>query len=483
MHGIPSIDVRRYDFRDRSQPMALASKTRTCTIACLIRIFDPMSVQERFIRYLDEQALCKPGERILLAISGGRDSVLMTHLFAHAGYTIGIAHCNFKLRGADADADEALVNGLAQQLEVPFYTTSFDTEAYAGRHSVSIQMAARDLRYEWLETIRASQGYDYIAVAQHQNDHVETLLLNLVRGTGLSGLRGIQPKRGRIIRPLLFLTVEEVTAEVERQALEYRDDASNFSTKYARNKIRLDVIPHLKELNPALERTMAASMVHFADAHAVLLRYVAGLRNGLFVAKGVDQWHIATAELMALDPQLFLLYELFRPYGFTEAVLSDLAETLPGIPGKQFFSPSHVLYIDRQIVVLKRSEIRVEEVATILDAGESVCWGGRCFESGWSTDTTIRVETDIAQFDADRIVFPLQIRSWRTADAFHPLGMKGSKKLSDFFVSLKIPVYHKHRIPVVLNGNGDIIWVAPYRMDNRYKITGKTKKVFTLARI
>ncbi|HWK98565.1 MAG TPA: tRNA lysidine(34) synthetase TilS, partial [Parapedobacter sp.] len=155
----------------------------------------PMTVQERFTRFLDEQALCRPGQRALLAVSGGKDSVLMAHLFASAGYAIGIAHCNFQLRGAEADADEALVNGLARQLEVPFYTTTFDTERHAQAHGISIQMAARDLRYEWLETIRASQGYNYIAVAQHRNDHLETLLLNLVRGTGLGGLRGIQPKR------------------------------------------------------------------------------------------------------------------------------------------------------------------------------------------------------------------------------------------------------------------------------------------------
>ena len=445
-----------------------------------------MSVQERFTRYLAEEALCHSDGRILLAVSGGKDSVLMANLFATSGYTVGIAHCNFRLRGAEADADEALVDRLAQQLDVPFYTTVFDTEAHARTHGISIQMAARDLRYEWLETIRASQGYDYIAIAQHQNDHIETLLLNLVRGTGLSGLRGIQPKRGLVIRPLLFLTAAEVAAEVTRQGLDYRDDASNFSTKYARNKIRLEVIPKLKELNLALERTMAANMAHFSDAHTVLQRYVAELRDRLFVQKrvdGMEEWHIPIHELATLDPQPFLLYELFKPYGFAESVLADLAAALPGISGKQFFSPSHVLYLDRQTVIMRRGEAFTDEVATIHGSGESACWGGCRFESGWSADTTIRLDAHIAQFDADLIVFPLAIRSWHTADAFHPLGMKGHKKLSDFFVSLKIPVYRKHRVPVVVNGNGDIIWVAPYRMDNRYKITAETKKVFTLARL
>lgn len=445
-----------------------------------------MSVQERFAQYLEEEIHCQPGDRILLAVSGGKDSVLMAHLFAQSAYSIGVAHCNFNLRGAESDADELLVNRLARQLDVPFYTTTFDTEAYAEAHGVSIQMAARDLRYEWLETIRASQSYDHIAVGQHQNDHLETLLLHLVRGTGLRGLRGIQSRRGHIIRPLLFLTAGEVASEVAKQGLEYRDDASNFSTKYVRNKIRLEVIPKLKELNPSLERTMAANMAHFTDAYVVLQRYLAALRDRLLVQKqvsGDEEWHIPIAELAALDPQRFLLYELFRPYGFSEAVLDDLAAALPGISGKQFFSPSHVLYLDRRVVIMRRNEVLTNDVATIHRAGEAVYWGGRRFESGWTADTVIRTDPNVAQFDADRLVFPLQIRSWHTADAFHPLGMNGRKKLSDFFVSLKVPLYRKHQVPVVVNGNGDIIWVACYRIDNRYKITAETKKVFTLARL
>ncbi len=176
-----------------------------------------MSIQERFVQYLQEQSLCQPHERVLLAVSGGKDSVLMAHLFAKANYHIGIAHCNFCLRGADADADEALVYQLAKTLDTPFYTRAFDTQAYARQYGISIQMAARKLRYEWFETVRYTQGYDCIAVAQHQGDNVETLLLNLVRGTGLAGLRGIQPKRGHIIRPLLFLTAEEVQAYVHKK--------------------------------------------------------------------------------------------------------------------------------------------------------------------------------------------------------------------------------------------------------------------------
>ncbi|WP_257669079.1 tRNA lysidine(34) synthetase TilS [Parapedobacter tibetensis] len=440
-----------------------------------------MNVQERFIQYLQEQALCQPHERILLAVSGGKDSVLMAHLFARAGYAIGIAHCNFRLRGEAADADEALVYLLAKTLRVPFYATAFETEAHAQQTGVSIQMAARKLRYEWFEAIRVTQGYDYIAVAQHQNDNMETLLLNLVRGTGLAGLRGIQPKRNRIIRPLLFLSSEEVQAYVHAEGLEYRDDASNYSTKYARNKIRLEVVPKLKELNPVLEYTFAENMVRFTDAYTVLQAYVEELRNGLFTEFSDKEWHISVAKLMDLQPRRFLLYELFKPFGFTEPVLSDLEGAIRNVPGKQFRSPSHVLYLNRGELVLKPMETEEDMVATIERPGNGAQWDEYRFESSLSTDRAVMGESHIAQFDADKITFPIQIRAWQEADVFYPLGMSGKKKLSDLFVSLKIPVYQKRSVPVVVNGNGDIIWVAPHRMDDRYKITGKTKKVFTLA--
>lgn len=452
----------------------------------ITRTFGPMSVAERFVEYLHKQALCQPQQRVLLAVSGGKDSVMMTRLFVESGYSVGIAHCNFGLRGVESDADEALVYQLAKTLDVPFYVTRFDTTGYARGAGISIQMAARELRYAWFETIRASQGYDYIAVAQHRNDHVETLMLNLVRGTGLAGLRGIQPKRGHVIRPMLFLSAAEIEKYVEQHGLAYRDDASNFSTKYARNKIRMEVIPRLKELNPDLEATLAKNMTHFNDAYVVLQRYIEYLRTQLFHKHNAEEWRISIADLTDLYPQEFLLYELFKPFGFSEAVLTDLARSLPGTPGKRFASPSHVLYIDREEVVISPSVPATDNVvydtAAVLEkVGDCVQWGGYRFEAQLSTYTAVAMNPHIAQFDARKIVFPLQIRSWKKADMFQPLGMSGRKKLSDLYVSLKIPAYRKHTVPVVVNGNGDILWVVPYRMDDRYKITSKTKKVLTLA--
>jgi len=441
-----------------------------------------MSISERFLRFIDEQNLCRRHERILLGVSGGKDSVLMVHLFAEAGFPIGIAHCNFRLRGADADADEAFVSALADRFEVPFYGISFDTQAHAREHGISIQMAARELRYDWFETIRASQGYDWIAVAHHRSDHVETLLLNLVRGTGLPGLRGMQPRRGRIIRPLLFLDAEEIMAYVREHGIAYRDDESNFSVKYARNKIRLEVIPRLKELNPDLEQTVAASMNRFADAHRVVQQYVGALRSRLIVPGGEGEWTLPLNKVMALDPRAFLLHELLRPFDFSEAVTADISRSLPGIPGAHFHSPTHRLYIDRGYLVLTRiRSAAVRGSVLITRPGEAVRWGDTVFETALTDDTTIADDRRVARLDAGQIVFPIEIRSWQEGDVFYPLGLGRRKKLSDFFVSIKMPLYRKPDVPVVVNGNGDILWVAPYRIDDRYKITGETKKVFTLA--
>lgn len=440
-----------------------------------------MKLQSRFEHYMQEHDLCAPEDKILLAVSGGMDSVLMAHLFVIQGYTVGLAHCNFGLRGEASDGDEEFVNQLAQEWDIPYFSTLFDTGSYAGERGISIQMAARELRYQWLENIRETQGYDYIAVAQHQNDNVETVLLNLVRGTGLAGLHGILPKRGRIIRPLLFLSRDEISEAVKYWRLPYREDESNNSTKYARNKIRLEIVPKLKALNPDLEQTFAENIRRFTESHELIQRYADDLRNRLFEPCLPYGYRIPIRSLQELHPQKLLVYELFKPYGFADRVMDDLILALNGISGKQFFSDSHVLLRDRNYLLLKPADGKeYDEVATIANPGDETKWSSYHFRSTVSDDTTLGKNQYIAKFDADKITFPLQIRSWQLADAFSPLGMKGKKKLSDFFISLKIPVYEKKNIPIVTQADGEIIWVAPYRIDERYKITDKTKKVITL---
>lgn len=439
-----------------------------------------MIILNRFTTFIKQHALFDPEERVLLAVSGGRDSVLMARLFNEAGFDFGIAHCNFNMRGEDSKKDEEFVSNLASELDVSFFTSSFDTTGYSHQHHISIQMAARDQRYLWLEEIRSDFGFHYIAVAHHQNDVVETMLLNLTRGTGIAGMHGILSKKNKIIRPLLFLKRDEINETVSRENFPYREDSSNESTKYARNKIRLEVIPLLKELNPSLEDTFEANRKRFAELEVLLNKSVRELREKLFKKLDTDTYEISLAELKKLEPLDTLLYELFRPYDFTESILKDLTSSWNGTPGKVFSSASHDLNLDRGKLILTPQKSNSPEDVRIYEESTLITWGNKKFtlSSVDINDFELRTEPGIAQIDQRLLKFPLVLRKWSQGDRFQPLGVKGQKKLSDFFIEQKIPLSCKKNIGVLENSNGDIIWIAGLRIDERYKITSNTKKVF-----
>ncbi|MGV3508361.1 MAG: tRNA lysidine(34) synthetase TilS [Sphingobacteriaceae bacterium] len=420
-------------------------------------------------------------DKVLLAVSGGKDSVLMAHLFNEAHFTFGIAHCNFKLREEDSDEDENFSQKLAEQFGVPFFTTTFDTDAYSKQHKISIQMAARELRYRWFEEVRRDNDYQFIAVAHHQNDTVETVLLNLVRGTGIAGLHGIAAKRDKLIRPLLFLKREEIDGIIINNQLAYREDISNSSTKYARNKIRLEVIPKLKDLNPFLENTFEENSRRFKELEDFLNIQTKQLRKTIFQFNPSGDIKINLESLKELQPRKLLLYELFRPYNFSEYVLDDLISAWDGQPGKKFESSTHTLLLDRNSLILSAIRESKKTETLIYKNDHRIIWEAFTFQSG-ELDAGIKMDfnSDIAFFDEALLQFPLKLRHWNKGDYFYPFGMRGKKKISDFFTSLKLPLTEKERIPILENGNGDILWVAGYRSDERYKITSNTKKVFIL---
>lgn len=433
---------------------------------------------DRFREFITANDLFRDEDPILLAVSGGRDSVLMAHFFHQCGFRFGIAHCNFMLRGPESMADERFCRELAGQFGVPHFETRFETREFAEGHHVSIQMAARELRFGWLERIREEHGYRFIATAHHQNDAIETVLLNLVRGTGIAGLHGILPKRDRIIRPLLFLTRGEVDRLAEEHRLRYRDDASNLSTKYARNKIRLEVIPRLRELNPSVEATFEANSRRFAELELLLQETVKAVSARLLKQEG-ELLYLPVREVQRLNPLHTLLFELLKPYGFTEAVTSDLVRSLPGRPGLTFESETHVLLVDREDLMISLKTAPAAPAVAVMAGDTAIRWQDSELQI---RTATVPAENDPAEnramVDGDLLIFPLTVRSWRTGDYFRPLGMRGRKKLSDFFVSRKVPLIRKGRIPILVNGNGDIIWVAGMRLDDRYKVTPNTKKVY-----
>ncbi|WP_421938342.1 tRNA lysidine(34) synthetase TilS [Pedobacter sp.] len=431
---------------------------------------------QQFQDFIREHALFSEEHRILLAVSGGKDSVLMLHLFKALGFDFGVAHCNFNLRGAEAQRDEHFVEMLASSLDLPFHVTHFETKKYAREHKISTQMAARDLRYSWFEEIRLNHGYDFIALAQHQNDAVETLLINLTRGTGISGLHGILPKRDKLIRPLLFLNRFEIEVLISENQLDFVEDSSNANSDYTRNKIRHSVVPALQEINPRLEKTFAENISRFAEIELFLSREVERLSEALLEHKkgGI---YLSLQRIGQLEPRQLLLFELLKPYGFTESVVAEILEHINAQSGKHFFSTSHEAIINRNELIIVAREDSIVQNQVIHPNTKQIEFLNGAISMSFSDAIRFDINAAKAYVDSDKLIFPLIVRTWQYGDRFIPLGMNGFKKISDFFIDEKLALHLKERIPVLVNGNGEIIWLAGMRQDNRYKLTGTTKKV------
>lgn len=319
---------------------------------------------KKFLDFVLKEQLFTEKERVLLAVSGGKDSVFMVRMFAQSGFSFGIAHCNFQLRGDESNQDAVFVKSLAEALGVPFFNVNFDTVSIAKARRISIQMAARDLRYQWLEEVRMTQAFDYVAVAHHQTDSTETVLLNLVRGTGIAGLHGILGKRNRLIRPLLGFCGVEIAKHIQDNQVAYREDRSNKETKYARNKIRLDVLPVLKEINPGLDATFYKSSKRFLALEMFLNRQIEEIRKELFLEKDPGVFYSPLARLSRYAQDPFVLYEVFKPFHFSETVILDFMAGL-NVPhsGSMFYSDSHQLLIDRGGVTIRA--IQTNEVPSL----------------------------------------------------------------------------------------------------------------------
>lgn len=431
----------------------------------------------QFVNFIEQNALFTPAAKILAAVSGGIDSVLMVHLLKTAGYDFGIAHCNFQLRDDEALRDQAFCRNLATTLGVPFHTINFDTEQYAAENKISIQMAARDLRYQWFDTISQHSDYEVVALAHHQNDTIETILLNLTRGTGIAGLHGILPKNGKLVRPLLFLTRAEIQTIVTTEGLTFVEDSSNASAKYARNKIRLEVVPKLKELNPSLEKTFENNLLHFRELEQLLEIRLDELRQTLPQIHN-DLTYLPITKVKKLNPKRLLLFKLLDEYGFNETTIGDLIASLDKHPGRVFESGTHTLLLDRDNIILKLKAAAPPAEVIINAADHEANFGVYKLNLLHDDSPLIIKDNPLAvSIDANKLVYPLRMRSWHEGDHFFPLGMKGKKKLSDFFINQKVPLHQKEEIPVLVNGNGEIMWVGGYRPDERYKVSDNTKKV------
>ena len=435
---------------------------------------------QRFIRYIEANKLFSPGDTILVGVSGGIDSVVLLDLLDKADYSIGLAHCNFRLRANDSDADQALVESLARKYDKPLYKISFDTKEYAGKNGISIEMAARELRYNWFEEIRFKHHYNWIVVAHHRDDQLETFFLNLARGTGLSGLTGMKPVNGKVIRPLLFASRKEIEQYRLENHLDFREDASNESFEFQRNKIRHKILPLMEELNPSFRDGLIKTMSNLQDVNKIHLAEIDYAWERVAIRKGKD-YFISIAELKLLDPLSTYLYQFLKPFHFNSDVVNDIVLSLDSTSGKQFLSWSHRLVRDRDSLIITLLELDNSKThyldATCKEISHPVKMKVSILERKYKFQ--IPDSANIGCIDLDKIQFPLIIRRWQNGDYFKPLGMSGIKKLSDFFIDQKMSLPEKENTWILANGE-QVVWIIGIRLDDRYKITPGTKNILKM---
>ena len=429
-----------------------------------------------FKKQLDGKFSFLKEKKLLIACSGGLDSVVLAHLMWTLHYDIALAHCNFSLRAKESDADEMFVIGLAKQWEVPVFAETFDTKKYAREHGISTQMAARDLRYNWFDQILKNFSYAFLLTAHHFDDDMETFFINLSRGTGLRGLCGIPEINENVVRPLLGFSKEEILSYATNHGLQWREDSSNQRPDYLRNKLRLEVLPEYKKAVPSLLGNFQKAKAHLKASQSLIDDYMA-LVFKLAVTQENDHYSINIKKINELPHTQEILYELLSGFGFSE--WNDVVGLLQAQSGKQVFSKTHRLLKNRnQLILTQRIEPGLPQVYEVpLD--------------GIDRPLTLRIgyvknfgKTDrhAIYVAKEKLEFPLLLRKWQPGDSFHPFGMKGRKKVSKFLKDEKVPLTEKENTWVLLSGDR-IVWVIDHRMDDHFKLTDDKQKILRIAHL
>lgn len=420
-------------------------------------------LERRIERYITEKGLFGKQDKLVVALSGGADSVALLRALLSLGYDCMAAHCNFHLRADESDRDEAFVRKLCDILSVPLEVVHFQTSDYAKEKGLSIEMAARELRYEWFEDIRQKHGASYIAVAHHKDDNVETFLLNLSRGTGINGLKGIMPKNGWIVRPLLEVGRDDILKYLKNIGQDYVTDSTNLEDIYTRNKIRLDIIPLFKQINPSFCDSVCETAIRLSDVAAIYRQAIHSAMERVMVSS--DALSIEKL-LREVSPQA-ILFEWLSPLGFNSTQIKDIMRSLKSISGKIFYSNNWTLLRDRDRLLLKNKTVDNEEYKLNVRSFS--------LESGFEVPKI----NYIAYIDADKLCGELKLRKWKSGDRFVPFGMKGFKKIRDYLRDRKLSLFEKENVMVVTSGE-EIVWVVNERTDNRFRIDSNTKTVVEL---
>lgn len=433
-------------------------------------------MKEQIQQYIIQHQLLSGEKPVVVGISGGADSVALLHILVSLGYKCIAAHCNFNLRGDESFRDEQFTIDFTKRLQVPLCKISFETNKYAQENRLSVEMAARELRYSWFEELLHTYDAEAVAVAHHRDDSVETLLINLTRGSGIAGLTGIKPKNGKVVRPLLCVSREDIFSYIEENGLEYVTDSSNSSDIYTRNFIRLKVIPLLEEINPSVKASLARTANHLYDASLIYNHSIEEARRVI-----IQNNRLSISALLSFPAPATILYEMLKPYGFSRTVCESIFTVLEKDSGKIFYSSTHRLLKDRSdllIDVLSGEDNRAYLI-NLEDDNVDLPVELKPEIVVIKEDYQIEKDKKFAYFDFDKLSFPLVLRHWQEGDWFVPFGMKGKKKISDYFSDKKFSLFDKEKTWLLCSGQ-DVIWIVGERTDNRYRIEKTTKRVLKL---
>ena len=433
--------------------------------------------------YIAENNLLKPTDKVLVAVSGGIDSVVLLHALLTLKYECIVVHCNFHLRGEESDRDETFVQQLAEKYNCRFIKTDFDTTKFAEENHLSIEMAARELRYEWFEDVRKKESCQCVAVAHHANDSIETFFLNLIRGTGINGLTGIKPRNNFVVRPMLSCFRNEIENYAQQHQLSSCFDSTNNDVKFKRNAIRHQIIPQFEKLNPSFQGTMSDNFERIANIQEISLFFINSLFNSL-ITNDLENTIIDTKKLSKTPVYYQILSEILHKYGFSNDNIKKIFQQIETNSGKKFYSSEFELLINRKEIIIKKKSNEEEKKIFLISEIQDLYYPIQIkFEKKSRENFDLKRSKNFANLDAEKIRFPLTLRKWKQGDVFFPFGMNQKKKLSDFFIDQKMSLFEKENIWILTSANDEIIWVIGERIDNRFSITDETKKVLLIQKL
>ena len=428
-------------------------------------------------KFIAKNNLLAPHSKVIVGLSGGKDSMVLLDVLTLLDYQCIVAHCNFHLRGNESNRDAHFVKKWCKSMDIPLEMIDFDTSTYAKDKKISIEMAARELRYDWFEILRRQHEAQAVAVAHHIDDSIETMLLNLIRGTGIKGLTGISPKNENILRPLLCVSRKDIEKYIEEREFSFVEDSTNTDEKYKRNAVRNTLIPMMEKLNPSVREALERTINNLEEVEKVYDKAIEKSIEKVFSDNKID-----INKLVEEPSSLSVLFAILTKYGFTSSDISDINNSLTNISGKIFLSDNYKVIKDRDFLLIEKKEIKANSLEDIYIYNETqrIEYPISLEIEFIEEDTHLIKSPNILMADADKITFPLKLRRWRNGDWFIPLGMKGRKKMSDYFVDKKLSLSEKENVWILTTDKEEIVWIVGKNVDERFKITNKTTKTLKI---